>query len=151
VPATTPVVQKQNRGECARFRENAIRAFGFCTTGEIMEAPPKAPRQHTPEDIDSAIACHGRRVRRVQIWRLASRERPAVWIHLGRYGPSRDQLRRIQRNFGGGHYRVKLLGPWLPVARREAFIQQVSFTLSGPPTDLALRRVAAWKLRHTGP
>ena len=111
-----------------------------------MQALPKAPRQLTPEDIDSAIAYHGRRVRRVQIWRLASR-RPAGWIHLGRYGPSRDQLRRIQRHFGGGHYRVKLLGPWLPDARREVFVQQVTFSISGPPTQVTLQRMARRGLR----
>ena len=113
-----------------------------------MEAPPKAPRQHTPEDIDSAITYHGRRVRRVQIWRRASR-RPTVWIHLGRYGPRRDQLRRIQLRFGGGRYRVKLLGPWLPDARREVFVQQVTFTINGPPTQVTLQRMAKRGLRAT--
>ena len=114
-----------------------------------MDAPPKAPRHFAPQDIDAAIAYHGRRVRRVQIWRRVDHSRPVIWMHLGRYGPSRDQLRRIHRHFGGGHYRVKLLGPWLPSARREGFIQQVSFTISGPPTRVTLQRMANRGLRAT--
>ena len=114
-----------------------------------MDAPSKAPRHFSPQDIDAAIAYHGRRVRRVQIWRRVDHSRPVIWMHLGRYGPSRDQLRRIHRHFGGGHYRVKLLGPWLPRARREGFIQQVSFTITGPPTQVTLRRMANRGLRAT--
>jgi hypothetical protein len=107
-----------------------------------MDAPPKAPRHFVPQDLDAAIAYHGRRVCRVQIWRRFDHSRPVVWMHLGRYGPSRDQLRRIQRHFGGGHYRVKLLGPWLPDARREVFLQQVTFSISGPPTQVTVQRIA---------
>lgn len=104
-----------------------------------MDAPHKAPRQFVARDVDEAIAFHRTRVRRVQLWRRAGR---GVWTHLGRYRPFPDLVHRIRRYFGGGHYRVKLLGPWLSQARREPFIQQVTFTLSGPPTEITRRRLA---------
>lgn len=49
-----------------------------------MEAPPKAPRRFTPQDIEAAITFHRTRVRRIQLWRRANRGRPGIWIHLGR-------------------------------------------------------------------
>lgn len=115
-----------------------------------MEAPPKAPRQVTPQDVEAAILFHRNRVRRIQLWRRVNVGRPGIWMHLGRYRPHPDLLVRIRSRFGGGRYRAKLLGPWLPGARREEFLQQVTFTLSGSPTEVTLRRIKAWRFRQTG-
>ena len=114
-----------------------------------MDAPPKAPRRLTPHDLETAILFHRTRVRRIQLWRRANSGRPGIWMHLCRYRPYPDLLLRIRSQFGGGCYRAKLLGPWLHDARREGFIQQVTFTLSGPPTEVTIRRLAKRGLRAT--
>jgi hypothetical protein len=116
-----------------------------------MQAPLKAPRRFRPQDLEAAILFHRTRVRRIQLWRRANSGRPGIWIHLGRYRPYHDLLLRIRSHFGGGHYRAKLLGPWLHNARREGFIQQVTFTLSGPPTEVTRQRLAKRGLRAAVP
>ena len=105
----------------------------------------KAPRNFVPEDLDQAVAFHRPRVRRIQLWRKDNRGRPTHWIHLGRFGVGRagELLQAIERRFGGGIYRAKLLGPWLPQRGREAFLQQLTFQIPGVPSPRITQRLAA--------
>ncbi len=108
-----------------------------------MRVRPKAPRRFTIGDLEVALQFHGARVRRIQLWRRANRGRPGVWMHLGRLRPRPDLLGRIQELFGGGRYRAKLLGPWLPQRGRELFLQQLTFDVSGYPTPRIVQRLVA--------
>ncbi|HYK11320.1 MAG TPA: hypothetical protein VEV39_11000 [Gemmatimonadales bacterium] len=110
---------------------------------------PKSPRHFTTADLDAAIQFHGARVRRIQLWRRANQRRPGKWMHLGRFRPRLDLLNQIRVAFGGGTYRAKLLGPWLPRQRRDAFVQQVTFTLPGVPSSRMAQRLAALGYRTT--
>ena len=114
-----------------------------------MPARPKAPRRFTTADLDTALQFHGARVRRIQLWRRVNRGRPGRWMHLGRLRPRPDLLNRIQELFGGGTYRAKLLGPWLPHRGREAFLQQLTFDILGHPTPRIAQRLAALGYRST--
>lgn len=107
-----------------------------------MEAPPKAPREYRQQDINATIVFHGSKIGRIQVWRRVNRGRPGVWMHIGRYRPGPDLLGWIEHCFGGGRYRVKLLARWLPDARREPFLQQVTFSISGQPSPYIERRLA---------
>ena len=119
------------------------------TKGKKMAPRRKAPRNFAPEDLDQAIAFHGPRVARIQLWRRANRGRPGVWLHLGRFGPQKDLLTAIERRFGGGIYRCKLLGPWLPDQGRDAFLQQVTFRIHGAPTSETAHRLERLGYRPT--
>ena len=108
-----------------------------------MPVRPKAPRRFTTADLETVLQFHGARARRIQLWRRANRGRPGVWMHLGRLRPRADLLGHIQDLFGGGIYRAKLLGPWLPHRGREAFLQQLTFHIPGYPTPRITQRLAA--------
>jgi hypothetical protein len=109
---------------------------------------PKAPRACWPEDLDVAIAFHGAHIHRVQLWRTND-TRPASWVYFGRLRPARDMLEWVRSRFGAGWYRAKLLGAWLPAARREVFLQQICFGIGGAPTLDTIRRLARRGLRAT--
>ena len=111
----------------------------------------KAPRNFVPEDLDQAVAFHRPRVRRIQLWRKDNRGRPTHWIHLGRFGVGQrgELLQAIEKRFGGGIYRCKLLGPWLPDKGRDAFLQQLTFRIRGVPTPETARRLERLGYRPT--
>ena len=55
-------------------------------------------------------------------------------LRMRRMRPADDcELGVLKRRFGGGSYRAKLFGRWLRGARREAYLEQVSFAIEGPP------------------
>lgn len=114
-----------------------------------MPARSKAPRRFTTADLETALQFHGARVRRIQLWRRANRGRPGRWMHLGRLRPRLDLLGLIHEAFGGGTYRAKLLGSWLPHRGQEAFLQQLTFHIPGYPTPRIAQRLAALGYRST--
>jgi hypothetical protein len=84
------------------------------------------------DDLEGVLLHYGGQCRVVQLWRQREDDRRA-WTYLGRLPPDDCDLEVLKRRFGGGSYRAKLFGGWMRRERREAYLEQVSFAIGGPP------------------
>ena len=89
-------------------------------------------RRAFADDLEGVLLHYGGLCRVVQLWRQREDNRRA-WTYLGRWPPEDCELEVLKRRFGGGSYRAKLFGLWLRRERREAYLEQVSFAIEGPP------------------
>lgn len=98
-------------------------------------------------DIDGVLEHYRNRAQVVQLWWHKDAWSP--WMYIGRlrlddYRPFSDFLfmELVQSRFGGGWYRARIYGEWDRRARREEYLEQVSFGVDGPVTaeTLALIR-----------
>lgn len=92
------------------------------------------------DDLEGVLLHYGGLCRVVQLWRQHSDNRRA-WDYLGRLPPGDCDLEVLRRRFGGGSYRAKLFGRWQRRERREAYLEQVSFAIEGPPRPYAPGRI----------
>lgn len=99
---------------------------------------PKSPRNGLG-DLDGVVWFHERWLQAVQLWR---EDGARTWVYLGRLAPGDAHLDSIQTRFGGGWFKAKLFGRWRSGQRREAFLEQISFGIEGPPTDVTLTAIA---------
>ncbi len=97
-------------------------------------------RGHFLGDIEGVLQHYGGRARVVALWRQHDAS-PSRWIYLGRLAPEECHLTILKDSFGGGWYRAKIYGHWNRYARREEYLQQVSFGIDGPPTAETVERM----------
>ena len=107
----------------------------------------KANRQLV-NDIDGVLEHYAEKAHSVQLW--WRRDPWSRWVYVGRlkldnYRPFSDFLfiDLVQSRFGGGWYRARIYGQWDRRARREEYLQQVSFAVDGPVTAETLSWVRA--------
>ena len=82
--------------------------------------------------MEGVLLHYGVLCRVVQLWRQREGNR-CGWTYLGRLVPEDCELEVLKRRFGGGSFRAKLFGGWMRRERREAYLEQVSFAIEGPP------------------
>ena len=80
---------------------------------------PARPFRSSSDAIDVILSGYGPRARIVQLWRKLDGKRD-VWTYLGRLQPEQREIGMIGNRFGGGWYRVKILGAWDRARRRVA-------------------------------
>jgi len=107
-----------------------------------VQRMPEALRRHNEEqqrDPEDVVSSLGRRVRVVVLWRQRDDD-PERWIYLERIEPHEFSLETVKIRWGGGAYRVRLLGTWDRARRQEKYITQVAFWIyRGFPPTPALR------------
>jgi hypothetical protein len=84
------------------------------------------------DDLEGVLLHYGGLCRVVQLWRQHETDRRA-WTYLDRLPPEDCDMEVLKRRFGGGSYRAKLFGGWMRRERHEAYLEQVSFAIEGPP------------------
>jgi len=107
-----------------------------------VQGVPEPLRRHNEEqrrDPEDVVQNLGRRVRVVVLWRQRDDD-PEQWIYLERMLPGDFSYEIVKRRWGGGAYRIRLLGDWDPVRRQEKYVTQVAFWIHrGFPPTAALR------------
>ena len=98
----------------------------------------RAPRAFS-DDIESVLQHYGRHARVVELSRRD--ESLQTWVYLGRlwlenFYPASSFLEMVKAEFGGGYYRAKIYGQWNKEARREQYLEQVTFAIAGSPVWL---------------